>query len=61
MNQVYTHCLDCDEDCPKDCFRIQLEEDLMRLSKIESKFSGIPVLRHISYAHLRGSNECDIE
>ena len=28
MNHDYAHCIDCTDDCPKDCFRAQLVRDL---------------------------------
>lgn len=51
MNHDATHCSDYTPDCPKECYRAELEADLME--KWE-KFIGIP----ISYAHFRVTAEC---
>ena len=62
MNHDYVHCIDCDEDCPKDCFRVQLEEDLMRKAEKAWKITGDPLAFNIpiSYARLRGTSECEL-
>ena len=48
MNHDYTHCLDASEDCPKECFRYQLVDDL--------KHANERML--ISWANLKGTAEC---
>lgn len=51
MNHDYAHCLDYTKDCPKDCFRAQLQRDI---EENRSEFVGVPM----TYAHLGGTNEC---
>ena len=54
MNHDYAHCLDYTKDCPKDCFRAQLQRDI---EKRRSEFIGAP----LTYAHLGGTDECKLE
>ena len=49
MNHDYTHCFDQTDDCPKDCFRVQLNDDL----KLSDMFC-----RSLSWSHLKGTAEC---
>ena len=51
MNHDVTHCADFCVDCPKKCYRAELESDLQ---KRQMEFIGIPIL----YAHLYGTEEC---
>lgn len=51
MNHDYAHCLDYTENCPKDCFRAPLHRDI---EEHRSEFVGVP----LTYAHLRGTDEC---
>lgn len=51
MNHDYAHCLDYTKDCPKDCFRAQLQKDL---EENQSKLIGVPM----TYAHLGRTIEC---
>lgn len=48
MNHDYSHCLDFKRNCPKDCFRAQLQRDLMQ------RFLPIP----LTYTHFKGTKEC---
>lgn len=48
MNHDYAHCADWKEDCPKECFRGQLVEDLRK------HHYGFPV----SFMHFEGTVEC---
>lgn len=48
MNHDYTHCLDCNENCPDKCFRKQLVDDL----------ENTPYPHIFSWAHLKGSGFC---
>ena len=54
MNHDYAHCLDYTEDCPADCFRAELEQDL---SVHREQFIGKP----IDYMHLKGTEECKLD
>lgn len=49
MIHDYAHCLDWTPDCPKDCFRAQLERDLMKrkvdlgeINIVWTSFMGTP-------------------
>lgn len=53
MNHDYAHCLDYTKDCPKECFRAQLQKDL---EENRSKFVGVP----LTYAHLGDTVECKL-
>ncbi len=44
MNHDYAHCIDCTDDCPKDCFRAQLVRDAL------SKHWTM-----VSWAHFKGN------
>lgn len=50
MIHDYTHCLNQDKDCPKECFRRQLNEDLKKKPQT--------VMRFVSWANLKGTEEC---
>ena len=51
MNHDYCHCFDFNEkECPKDCFRAQLERDL----KKRHDLIGIP----LTYGNLKGTEYC---
>lgn len=50
MNHDYAHCLDQTENCPKNCFRRQLNDDLKRNPQ-----------KYISWMHFRDSGMCQIE
>lgn len=54
MNHDYAHCLDQTDNCPKNCFRRQLNDDLKANSTI------IP-MRIVSWMHFRGTGMCQIE
>lgn len=49
MNHDYSHCSDCNDACPKDCFRAMLVRDLHGRP-------GLPV----SWSALRGIKECPL-
>ena len=51
MNHDYAHCLDCDSDCPYDCFRAQLVADL-KCNNIQ------PFANFVSWMHIKGTDEC---
>lgn len=53
MNHDYAHCLDYAKDCPKECFRAELQRDI---EENRSEFVGVP----LTYAHLRGKEECEL-
>lgn len=54
MNHDYCHCFDFDDKkCPKDCFRAQLERDLMKRYDLV----GIPM----TYGNLKGTEYCPME
>lgn len=53
MNHDYAHCLDYTTDCPKECFRAQLQRDL---EGRRSVFIGVP----LAYSHLGGTVECKL-
>ena len=53
MNHDYAHCLDYTKDCPKDCFRAELQRDI---EENRSEFIGVP----LTYAHFRGKAECEL-
>lgn len=53
MNHDYAHCLDYTKDCPKECFRAELQRDI---EENRSEFIGVP----LTYAHLRGKEECEL-
>lgn len=52
MNHDYAHCLDYTKDCPKECFRAELQRDI---EENRSEFIGVP----LTHAHLRGKEECE--
>ena len=51
MNHDAIHCLDFCADCPKRCYRAELEVDLRRRW---AEFIGVPLY----YAHLYGTENC---
>ena len=51
MNHDATHCLDWNKECPKDCYRAMLTEELKRI------YYPLPV----SWAHFDGTRECEKE
>lgn len=51
MNHDYAHCFDWCKNCPKECFRAQLAEDL---EKHKKEFIGIP----LTYSFFYGTDEC---
>lgn len=53
MNHDYTHCLDYLATCPKECFRAELERDLIDHPGL---YGGL----WLSYAHLRETSECKL-
>ena len=53
MNHDYCHCLDYTKDCPKGCFRAQLQRDI---EENRSEFIGVPM----TYSHLGGTEECKL-
>lgn len=54
MNHDYCHCFDFDDKkCPKDCFRAQLERDLMKRYDLV----GIPM----TYGNLKGTEYCPMD
>lgn len=53
MNHDYAHCLDYTKDCPKECFRAELQRDI---EENRSEFIGVP----LTYAHLGGTKECEL-
>lgn len=53
MNHDYAHCLDYTKDCPKECFRAELQRDI---EENRSEFIGVP----LTYAHLGGTEECEL-
>lgn len=53
MNHDYAHCLDYTPDCPKECFRAQLQRDL---EERRSEFIGVP----LTCSHLGGTVECKL-
>ena len=53
MNHDYAHCLDYTKDCPRECFRAQLQKDI---EERRSEFVGNP----LTYAHLGGTDECKL-
>lgn len=44
MNHDYAHCLDCTDDCPKDCFRAQLVREALDKH-----------LTMVDFAHFKGN------
>lgn len=50
MNHDYAHCLDYEDDCPKNCFRGELVRDLIRLGNVSRTV--------VSWMHLEGTEEC---
>lgn len=50
MNHDYAHCADYTADCPKDCFRAELTEDL----KHRTDLLGLP----FTWMHFKGTEEC---
>ena len=50
MNHDYAHCADWKPDCPEQCFRGQLVIDLHKRQDL----CGVPM----SWAHLKGTDEC---
>lgn len=53
MNHDYAHCLDYTENCPKDCFRAELQRDI---EETRSEFIGVPM----AYSHLGSTVECKL-
>lgn len=53
MNHDYAHCLDYTPNCPKECFRAQLQRDL---EERRSEFIGVP----LTCSHLSGTVECKL-
>lgn len=53
MNHDYAHCLDYTPNCPKECFRAQLQRDL---EERRSEFIGVP----LTCSHLGGTVECKL-
>lgn len=53
MNHDYAHCLDYTANCPKECFRAQLQRDL---EERRSEFIGVP----LTCSHLSGTVECKL-
>ena len=53
MNHDYAHCLDYTKDCPKDCFRAELQRDI---EENRSMFIGVP----LAYSHFRDTEECKL-
>ena len=53
MNHDYAHCLDYTKDCPKDCFRAELQRDI---EQNRSEFIGVP----LTYSHFRDTEECKL-
>jgi len=53
MNHDYSHCLDYLPNCPKECFRAQLTEDL----KSRKDLIGVP----LTWTHFYNTDECVIE
>lgn len=51
MNHDYSHCLDYNKDCPRECFRGQLVRDLNRH----------PMLKNISFVSFKGTDECKLK
>ena len=50
MNHDYAHCLDQTDNCPKNCFRRQLNDELKKN----------PIIV-VSWMHFRGTGMCQIE
>ena len=53
MNHDYAHCLYYTPNCPKECFRAQLQRDL---EERRSEFIGVP----LTCSHLSGTVECKL-
>lgn len=53
MNHDYAHCIDYTKNCPKECFRAQLQRDI---EEHRSEFIGVP----LTYAHLGDTIECKL-
>ena len=51
MNHDYAHCADYSRDCPKDCFRAELTEDL----KHRTDLLGLS----FTWMHFKGTDECE--
>ena len=51
MNHDYSHCLDYNKDCPRECFRGQLVRDL----------NSHPMLKNISFVSFKGTDECKLK
>lgn len=56
MNHDYTHCSDYSVDCPKECFRARLTNDLEH--KFEHKLELLKYMT-VSWAHFKGTSECE--
>lgn len=54
MNHDYAHCLDQTENCPKNCFRRQLNDELKTNPTI------VP-MGLVSWMHFRETGMCQIE
>ena len=50
MNHDATHCIACDDRCPKECYRAQLTRELMRM------LSCYPL--SVSWSNFEGTEEC---
>ena len=53
MNHDYAHCIDYTKDCPKECFRAELQRDI---EENRSMFIGVP----LAYSHIRDTEECKL-
>ena len=53
MNHDCTHCLDWNENCPKECYRAQVTADLNN-PNARARLLGIP----LSWAGFAGTPEC---
>ena len=53
MNHDYSHCLDYLPNCPKECFRAQLTEDL----RSRKDLIGVP----LTWTHFYKTDECVME
>lgn len=51
MNHDATHCFDYTSDCPTECYRARLTQDL---ENRREEFIAIP----LSWSHFKGTEEC---
>jgi len=51
MNHDYSHCIDYNKDCPRNCFRGQLVRDL----------NSHPTIKNISFMSFKGTDECKLK